>query len=102
MNLDIYPRREEEEKKASRVGTAVWQAMQAFATITETTQNSEDVADEMKDSGNSGHEIITDESEASGDSDGEDDEADNFEAIQDYGSSLGVQQVSAMLDTPAH
>ena len=68
MNLDIYPKREEGEKKASRVGRAVWQAMQAFATITETTQNSEDVADEMKDSGNSGHEIITDESEASGDS----------------------------------
>jgi hypothetical protein len=27
MNLDIYPKRGEEEKKASRVGRAVWQAM---------------------------------------------------------------------------
>ena len=43
-----------------------------------------------------------DEAEASGDLDGEDDEGDNFEAIPDYGSSFGVQQVSAMLHTPAH
>jgi transketolase N-terminal domain/subunit len=56
----------------------------------------------MKDSRKPGHEMITDETEASGDSDGEDDEGDNFEAIPDYGSSFGVQQVSAMLDTPAH
>lgn len=102
MNLDIYPKRGEEEKKAFRVGRAVWQTMQAFATITKTAQNSEDGADEMKDSGKPSHEMITDEAEASGDSDGEDDEGDNFEAIPDYGSSFGVQQVSAMLDTPAH
>lgn len=102
MNLDICPKRGEEEKKAFRVGRAVWQTMQAFATITKTAQNSEDGADEMKDSGKPSHEMITDEAEASGDSDGEDDKGDNFEAIPDYGSSFGVQQVSAMLDTPAH
>ena len=55
MNLDICPKRGEEEKKAFRVGRAVWQTMQAFAAITKTAQNSEDGADEMKDSGKPGH-----------------------------------------------
>jgi hypothetical protein len=56
----------------------------------------------MKDSGKLGHETITGGAEASGDSDGEDDKDADFEATPDDGSSFGVQQVSAMLDTPAH